>query len=58
VLVYRAIALGVPAIVGAVAFAALRRTLHNEAEQISICAPQTEIEIIGLGRRTIVHSDH
>ena len=50
VLAYRAIALGVPAIVGAVAFAALRRTLRTEAEQISICAHQTEMEIIGLGR--------
>jgi uncharacterized membrane protein YbhN (UPF0104 family) len=50
VLAYRAIALGVPAIVGAVAFAALRRTLRTEAEQISVCAPQSEMEIIGLGR--------
>jgi uncharacterized membrane protein YbhN (UPF0104 family) len=57
VLVYRAIALGVPAVLGAVAFAALRRRLNREADAISICAPQTEMEIIGLGRRTIVHSD-
>ncbi len=57
VLAYRVIALGVPAIVGAVAFAALRRTLRTEAEQISICAHQTEMEVIGLGR-VIIHSDH
>jgi uncharacterized protein (TIRG00374 family) len=56
VLAYRAIALGVPAIVGAAAFVALRRTLRTEAEQISICAHQTEMEIIGLGR-VIIHSD-
>jgi uncharacterized protein (TIRG00374 family) len=57
VLVYRAIALGVPAVLGAVAFAALRRRLSREADAISICAPQTEMEIIGAGRRRIVHSD-
>jgi uncharacterized protein (TIRG00374 family) len=57
VLAYRVIALGVPAIVGAVAFAVLRRTLRTEADQISICAHQTEMEVIGLGRRMIVHSD-
>lgn len=56
VLAYRAIALGVPAVVGAVAFAALRRTLNTEAEQLSICAHQTEMEIIGLGR-VVIHSD-
>lgn len=56
VLAYRVIALGVPAIVGAIAFAALRRTLRTEAEQISICAHQTEMEVIGLGR-VIIHSD-
>jgi uncharacterized membrane protein YbhN (UPF0104 family) len=57
VLAYRAIALGVPAIVGAVAFAALQRTLRTEAEQISICAHQAEMEVIGLGRVTI-HKGH
>jgi uncharacterized protein (TIRG00374 family) len=57
VLAYRAIALGVPAVVGGVAFAALRRTLRREAEQISICAHQGEMEVIGLGRRAIMHSD-
>jgi uncharacterized protein (TIRG00374 family) len=50
VLAYRAIALWVPALVGGVAFLALRRTLREEAAQIAVCAPQEEIEVIGLGR--------
>jgi uncharacterized protein (TIRG00374 family) len=50
VLAYRAIALWVPALFGAAAFVALRRTLRNESHAISICAPQTEMEVIGLGR--------
>jgi len=53
VLAYRAIALWVPAIVGGVAFLALRRTLRDEAQRISVCAPQTELEVIGLGRVVI-----
>jgi uncharacterized protein (TIRG00374 family) len=53
VLAYRAIALWVPALVGGLAFLALRRTLREEAEQIAICAPQQEIEVIGLGRVTL-----
>ncbi len=53
VLAYRAIALWVPALLGAVAFVVLRRTLHNESEAISVCAPQTEMEVIGLGRVVI-----
>jgi uncharacterized membrane protein YbhN (UPF0104 family) len=56
VLLYRAIALWVPALVGTVAFVALRRTLRDEAEQVSVCAPQTEMEIIGLGR-TVIHGE-
>ena len=50
VLAYRAIALWVPAVLGALAFVSLRRTLRNESEQIAVCAPQTEMEVIGLGR--------
>lgn len=50
VLAYRAIALWVPAILGSAAFVALRRTLRRESAAISICAPQTEMEVIGLGR--------
>jgi uncharacterized protein (TIRG00374 family) len=53
VLAYRAIALWVPAVVGAGAFLALRRTLRDEAEKIAVCAPQTEMEVIGLGRVVI-----
>jgi uncharacterized protein (TIRG00374 family) len=56
VLVYRAIALWVPAIVGGVAFVALRRTLSNEVEQVACCGPQTEMEIIGAGR-VMVHGE-
>lgn len=50
VLAYRAIALWVPAILGSAAFVTLRRTLRRESAAISICAPQTEMEVIGLGR--------
>lgn len=53
VLAYRAIALWVPAILGSAAFVALRRTLRNESAEIAICAPQTEMEVIGLGRVVI-----
>jgi uncharacterized protein (TIRG00374 family) len=53
VLAYRAIALWVPALLGSAAFVALRRTLRNESSAISICAPQTEMEVIGLGRVVI-----
>jgi uncharacterized protein (TIRG00374 family) len=53
VLAYRAIALWVPALLGTGAFLALRRILRDEAEQIAICAPQAEMEIIGLGRVVI-----
>jgi uncharacterized protein (TIRG00374 family) len=53
VLAYRAIALWVPAILGAAAFVVLRRTLRDESSKISVCAPQTEMEVIGLGRVVI-----
>jgi uncharacterized protein (TIRG00374 family) len=53
VLAYRAIALWVPAILGSLAFVALRRTLRRESAQIAVCAPQTEMEVIGLGRVVI-----
>jgi uncharacterized protein (TIRG00374 family) len=56
VLIYRAIALWVPALVGSVAFVALRRTLRDEAEQVAVCAHQTEMEIIGVGR-AVIHAD-
>ena len=53
VLAYRAIVLWVPATVGGAAFVSLRRTLRREADAIAVCAPQTEMEIIGLGRAVI-----
>jgi uncharacterized membrane protein YbhN (UPF0104 family) len=53
VLAYRAIALWVPAVVGGGAFVALRRTLRDEAAEIAVCVPQTEMEVIGLGRVVI-----
>jgi uncharacterized protein (TIRG00374 family) len=53
VLAYRAIALWVPAILGSAAFVSLRRTLHRESAEIAVCAPQTEMEVIGLGRVVI-----
>lgn len=49
VLAYRALALVVPAAVGAVAFAALRRSLAREALAISSCEPGGEVEVIGRG---------
>jgi uncharacterized protein (TIRG00374 family) len=53
VLAYRAIALWVPAMLGAGAFVFLRRTLRHESAKIAVCAPQTEMEVIGLGRVVI-----
>ncbi len=53
VLAYRATALLVPAVLGAVAFVLLRRTLRDESSKIAVCAPQTEIEVIGRGRVVI-----
>jgi uncharacterized protein (TIRG00374 family) len=57
VLAYRAIALWVPAVLGAAAFFVLRRTLRDESYKIAVCAPQTEMEVIGLGRVVIAQSD-
>jgi uncharacterized protein (TIRG00374 family) len=53
VLAYRAIALWIPAILGSAAFISLRRTLRRESAEIAVCAPQTEMEVIGLGRVVI-----
>ena len=54
VLAYRAIALSVPAVVGSAAFVALRHRLRREADAISMCTPQTEMDVIGVGRAVIV----
>ena len=53
VLAYRAIALWIPAILGSAAFVSFRRTLRHESAEIAVCAPQTEMEVIGLGRVVI-----
>jgi hypothetical protein len=58
VLAYRAIALWVPAVVGGAAFVTLRRTLRNEAEQLAVCVPQSEMEVIGLGRVVVRAESH
>jgi uncharacterized membrane protein YbhN (UPF0104 family) len=49
VLAYRAIVIVVPAVLGAVAFVLLRRSLAREALAISSCEPDGEVEIIGRG---------
>ena len=56
VLAYRATALIVPAVLGAVAFVLLRRTLRDESQKIAVCAPQTEMDVIGRGRVVISSS--
>lgn len=57
VLIYRAIALWVPALSGSAAFVALRRTLRYEAQQVAVCADRsTEMEVIGVGR-AVIHID-
>ena len=50
VLAYRAIALWVPAVVGAIAFVLLRRRLARESRALSICEEGGEVELIGRGR--------
>jgi len=42
-----------PRLVGGGAFVILRRSLRREAGAIEVCAPQTEMEIIGVGRAVI-----
>jgi hypothetical protein len=50
VLAYRAIALWIPAVLGACAFVLLRRDLSRESAAIASCVPGGEIEVIGRGR--------
>ena len=50
VLAYRAIALVVPALLGVVAFALLRRSLAQERVAISNCEPDGQVEVIGRGQ--------
>ena len=49
VLAYRALALVVPTVLGAVAFVLLRASLAREALEISSCQPGGEVEVIGRG---------
>ncbi|GAC1316378.1 MAG: hypothetical protein NVSMB25_01980 [Thermoleophilaceae bacterium] len=49
VLAYRALALWIPALMGALAFVALQRTLRGERHQIALCAPGEEVHVVGLG---------
>jgi uncharacterized protein (TIRG00374 family) len=49
VLAYRALALLVPAVLGLLAFLALRRSLARERIAISGCEPDGEVELIGRG---------
>src|ERR1700752_1868116 len=46
VLAYRALALWIPAVMGAGAFVLLRRTLAQESSQIASCVPGGEVEVI------------
>ncbi len=50
VLAYRAIALTVPAVIGAVAFALLKRKLASEELNVTSCTPGGEVDVIGRGR--------
>ncbi|HEV3053296.1 MAG TPA: lysylphosphatidylglycerol synthase transmembrane domain-containing protein, partial [Solirubrobacteraceae bacterium] len=49
VLIYRAVQLWVPAVLGGVAFVQLRALLRREAESIELCKPGQVVEIIGAG---------
>lgn len=53
VITYRAIALWVPAILGSPAFISLHRTPRDKSHKIAARAPQTEMDVIGLGRVVI-----
>jgi uncharacterized protein (TIRG00374 family) len=49
VLGYRALALAVPVVLGAAAFAALHRSVARETLDVAGCSPGAEIEIVGVG---------
>jgi uncharacterized protein (TIRG00374 family) len=49
VLGYRAIALVVPLVLGAVAFLRLRRSVAREAIDVASCGPGELVEIVGVG---------
>jgi uncharacterized protein (TIRG00374 family) len=49
VLIYRGIALAVPAVLGLVAFVLLRRSLARESVAIAGCGPDGQVDVIGRG---------
>jgi hypothetical protein len=57
VLLYRAIELWIPAVLGIAAFVQLRRLLRRETEAIKLCQPGDTIEIVGLGPATTNSAD-
>jgi glycosyltransferase 2 family protein len=56
VLLYRAIELWMPAVLGIAAFVQPRPLLKREIEAIKLCKPVDTIEIVGLGRATVDRS--
>ena len=57
VLLYRAIELWIPAVLGIAAFVQLRLLLRRESKAIKLCQPGDTIEIVGLGPATINRAD-
>jgi uncharacterized membrane protein YbhN (UPF0104 family) len=53
VLVYRAVQLWIPALLGGVAFVALQRMLNGEADEIAFCDDGQTVEILGTGPVTV-----
>ncbi len=49
VLGYRALALVVPLVLGAVAFVRLRRSLAREAIDVARCGPDGQVDVVGVG---------
>jgi len=54
VLGYRALALVVPLVLGAIAFALLRRSVARETLEVSRCAPDGEVDVVGVGRARVM----
>jgi uncharacterized membrane protein YbhN (UPF0104 family) len=49
VIAYRALLLGIPALIGLPALAVLRRRLRTETHDIAACAPGQSVEVLGRG---------
>jgi uncharacterized protein (TIRG00374 family) len=54
VLGYRALALVVPLVLGAIAFVLLRRSVARETIDVSRCEPGGQVEVVGVGRAQVV----